>query len=174
MAPLLQYQDYRCYLQNFYDWKKRTSAFSWRDFSRMAGFASPVFLKQVCEGKANLGKKAAVKVADAFGFVGAEREYFFNMVHDIIAAGSVGNFGKNLADRINTYLLENGYERNDHIGKHEKGSEKRTYRPVKSRAYGNLEIVVRGNGTTYSSYNYGNNRLTHFLIDYLGWKGRGY
>ena len=80
MAPLLQYQDYRCYLQNFYDWKKRTSVFSWRDFSRMAGFASPVFLKQVCEGKANLGKKATVKVADAFGFVGAEREYFFNMV----------------------------------------------------------------------------------------------
>lgn len=77
---MLQYQDYRCYLQNFYDWKKRTSAFSWRDFSRMAGFASPVFLKQVCEGKANLGKKATVKVADAFGFVGAEREYFFNMV----------------------------------------------------------------------------------------------
>ena len=77
---MLQYQDYRCYLQNFYDWKKRTSAFSWRDFSRMAGFTSPVFLKQVCEGKANLGKKATVKVADAFGFVGAEREYFFNMV----------------------------------------------------------------------------------------------
>ena len=77
---MLQYQDYRCYLQNFYDWKKRMSAFSWRDFSRMAGFASPVFLKQVCEGKANLGKKATVKVADAFGFVGAEREYFFNMV----------------------------------------------------------------------------------------------
>lgn len=77
---MLQYQDYRCYLQNFYDWKKRTSAFSWRDFSRMAGFASPVFLKQVCEGKANLGKKATVKVADAFGFVGIEREYFFNMV----------------------------------------------------------------------------------------------
>lgn len=77
---MLQYQDYRCYLQNFYDWKKRTSVFSWRDFSRMAGFASPVFLKQVCEGKANLGKKATVKVADAFGFVGAEREYFFNMV----------------------------------------------------------------------------------------------
>lgn len=77
---MLQYQDYRCYLQNFYDWKKRTSAFSWRDFSRMAGFASPVFLKQVCEGKANLGKKATVKVADAFGFVGIERDYFFNMV----------------------------------------------------------------------------------------------
>ena len=80
MAPLLQYQDYRRFLRDYYDWKKRTSVFSWRDFSRMAGFTSPVFLKQVCEGKANLGKKATVKVADAFGFVGIERDYFFNMV----------------------------------------------------------------------------------------------
>ncbi len=96
------------------------------------------------------------------------------LLTEITAAGSVSNFGKELADKINTYLLENGYERNDHIGEHEKGSEKRTYRPVKSRAYGNLEIIVRGDGSTYSSYNYGNNYLTHFLIDYLGWKGRGY
>lgn len=80
MNSILQYQDYRCFLQDYYDWKKRTSVFSWRDFSRMAGFTSPVFLKQVCEGKANLGKKATVKVADAFGFVGIERDYFFNMV----------------------------------------------------------------------------------------------
>lgn len=80
MAPILQYQDFRRYLQDFYDWKKRTSAFSWRDYSKMVGFASPVFMKQVCEGKANLGKKAAVKVADAFKFTGIEREYFFSLV----------------------------------------------------------------------------------------------
>lgn len=80
MAPILQYQDFRRYLQDFYDWKKRTSVFSWRDYSKMAGFTSPVFMKQVCEGKANLGKKATVKVADAFKFTGIERDYFFNMV----------------------------------------------------------------------------------------------
>jgi len=80
MAPILQYQDFRRYLQDFYDWKKRTSAFSWRDYSKMAGFTSPVFMKQVCEGKANLGKKATVKVADAFNFIGIEREYFFSLV----------------------------------------------------------------------------------------------
>ncbi len=80
MESILKYQDYRRFLQDFYDWKKRTSAFSWRDYSKMAGFASPVFMKQVCEGKANLGKKATLKVADAFNFVGMERDYFFNMV----------------------------------------------------------------------------------------------
>ena len=80
MESILNYQDFRKFLQDFYDWKKRTSVFSWRDYSKMAGFASPVFMKQVCEGKANLGKKATVKVADAFKFVGMERDYFFNMV----------------------------------------------------------------------------------------------
>lgn len=80
MDSILHYQDFRRFLQDFYDWKKRTSAFSWRDYSKMAGFASPVFMKQVCEGKANLGKKATVKVADAFKFIGLERDYFFNMV----------------------------------------------------------------------------------------------
>ena len=80
MNRILQYQDFRRFLQDFYDWKKRTSAFSWRDYSKMGGFTSPVFMKQVCEGKANLGKKATVKVADAFGFVGIERDYFFSMV----------------------------------------------------------------------------------------------
>ena len=97
-----------------------------------------------------------------------------DLLTDIIEAGSVKKFKKELANRIDAYLLENGYERNDHVGKHEKGSEKRTYRPVGSGIYGNLEIVVGGDGSTYSSYNYGNNRLSHFLIDYLGWRGRGY
>lgn len=80
MNYILQYQDFRRFLQDFYDWKKRTSAFSWRDYSKMCGFTSPVFMKQVCEGKSNLGKNATVKVADAFGFVGVERDYFFNLV----------------------------------------------------------------------------------------------
>ena len=80
MDSILKYQDFRRYLQDYYDLKKRTAAFSWRDYSKMAGFASPVFMKRVCEGQANLGKKARVKVADAFGFVGIERDYFFNMV----------------------------------------------------------------------------------------------
>ena len=96
------------------------------------------------------------------------------LLRDIIKAGSVENFGKDLADRIDSYLLRNGYERNNHFGEHEKGSKKRTYRPIGTDVYGNLEMVVRRDGSTYSSYNYGNNRLSHFLIDYLGWKGRGY
>ena len=93
---------------------------------------------------------------------------------DVVAAGSVSAFGKDLADRVDTYLLseKGGFERNDHIGQHEKGSDKRTYRPRGSHGYGNIEIIVRPNGTAYSSYNYGNNIFTHFMIDVLGYWGR--
>ena len=92
---------------------------------------------------------------------------------DVVAAGSVSAFGKDLADRVDAYLLDiKGFERNDHIGQHEKGSDKRTYRPRGSHGYGNIEIIVRPDGTTYSSYNYGNNIFTHFMIDVLGYWGR--
>lgn len=43
-----------------------------------------------------------------------------------------------------------------------------------SIAYGNIELMYgKSENRAYSSYNYGNNFFTHFLIDYLGWKGRG-
>ena len=51
MKPITEYQDYRLYMQDYYDEKKRLSAFSWRDFSHAAGFSSPTYLKLVCEGK---------------------------------------------------------------------------------------------------------------------------
>ena len=92
---------------------------------------------------------------------------------EIVRMGCVSNFTEKLADDIDAYLLEKkGFERNDHIGQHEKGSDKRTYRPRGSHGYGNIEIIVRPNGTTYSSYNYGNNIFTHFMIDVLGYWGR--
>lgn len=42
--------------------------------------------------------------------------------------------------------------------------------------YGNIEIIKasKAYGGYHSSYNYGNNLVTHFLIDYRGYKGRGY
>ena len=40
MKPITEYQDYRKYLLDYFDWRKRTSAFSWREFSKQAGFAS--------------------------------------------------------------------------------------------------------------------------------------
>jgi uncharacterized protein (TIGR02147 family) len=48
MKPITEYQDYRRYMQDFYDERKKFG-FTWREFSKEAGFASPSYLKLVCE-----------------------------------------------------------------------------------------------------------------------------
>ena len=76
MKSIIEYQSYRQYMQDFYDFKKRTSVFSWREFSKQAGFISPNYLKQVCERDANLSKAGIHKVAEAMGLEGLEATFF--------------------------------------------------------------------------------------------------
>lgn len=63
-------------MQDFYDERKRTGAFSWREFSKLAGFKSPNYLKLVCEGKSRLSLVKMDQVGTAMGFVGFEMDYF--------------------------------------------------------------------------------------------------
>ena len=67
MKEIIEYTDYRKFIQDYYDERKRSSAFTWRDFARDAGFSSPIYLKYVCEGKKNLSVGAAGSVASAMG-----------------------------------------------------------------------------------------------------------
>jgi uncharacterized protein (TIGR02147 family) len=80
MRPVTEYKDYRLYMQDFYDERKRTGAFSWREFSKLAGFKSPVYLKLVCDGKSSLSLVKMEQVAHAMGLVGCEFAYFKEMV----------------------------------------------------------------------------------------------
>lgn len=80
MKPITEYTDYRKVIQDFFDEKKRTSAFTWRDFAKSAGFSSAVFLKYVCEGKKNLSHRGAISVASAMGLNGFDATYFYSMV----------------------------------------------------------------------------------------------
>ena len=80
MKEIVEYTDYRKYIQDYYDERKRNSAFSWQEFARNAGFSSAVFLKYVCEGKKNLSVSAAGSVASAMGLAGFEQTYFVLMV----------------------------------------------------------------------------------------------
>ena len=77
--------------------------------------------------------------------------------------------------RIGRALRRNGLEPVDRMGDHSDGASKFTFRKAGSREYGQHEFMsIVMEDKAYCSYNYGNNFLTHFLIDYLGWKGRGY
>jgi len=81
MRSVFEYIDYRKYLSEYYAFKKKTSrAFSYRYFSSKAGFASPVFLKLVIEGKRNLSRASIEKFCSALQLAKKEALYFKNLV----------------------------------------------------------------------------------------------
>jgi uncharacterized protein (TIGR02147 family) len=96
MKPIVEYQDYHAFLSDYYEERKRTSAFSWREFAKIAGFVSPSYLKDVCAGKTNLSKVAMGRVAAAVGLVGHEVTYFEAMVQ----------FGNAKTDEVKKKFLE--------------------------------------------------------------------
>jgi uncharacterized protein (TIGR02147 family) len=80
MKPVTEYEDYRIYMKDYYDEKKRVSSFSWREYARASGFTSPTYLKLVCECKTRLSPQGAEKVGEAMNLAGFELEYFKAMV----------------------------------------------------------------------------------------------
>ncbi|WP_458449948.1 TIGR02147 family protein [Fibrobacter sp.] len=80
MKDVFEYTGYRQYIADFYAERKVKSAFTWREFARLAGFSSSVHLKYVSEGRFNLGEDAVERVAKAMGLSGNRLEYFRAMV----------------------------------------------------------------------------------------------
>ena len=80
MKPVLEYTSYRVYIRDYYTERKERSGFTWRDFAKAAGYSSPVFLKLVCDGKANLSEAGIERVASAMGLVGIDLQYFRQLV----------------------------------------------------------------------------------------------
>lgn len=78
---IYEYDNYRTYLKNLYQsLKEQKSHFSFRYFSRMAGFRSPNFLKLVMEGKRNLTAQSIDKFAFALKLNKEETSFFRNLV----------------------------------------------------------------------------------------------
>ena len=80
MKPIVDYSDFRQYMRDFYEDRKRRSAFSWREFSRIAGFTSSSYMKVVCDGKSKLSRIGVERTGMAMGLAGFEMEYFRAMV----------------------------------------------------------------------------------------------
>lgn len=80
MKPITAYLDFREYIRDFYTEKKSSSKFSYREFAKSAGFSSPVFIKLVIDGKANLAPSGTAKLCDAMGLKKEERRYFKTLV----------------------------------------------------------------------------------------------
>ena len=80
MKSVFEYRDYREYMRDFYESRKKCSAFTWREFAKLAGFSSSGFLKLVCDGKTRLSKVGVEKVLHAMNLSDAQAEYFRAMV----------------------------------------------------------------------------------------------
>ena len=80
MKPITEYTDFRQLMLDYYEDRKRRSAFSWRDFSKAAGFTSSSYMKVVCDGKSKLSKIGVERTGAAMGLVGFEMEYFRALV----------------------------------------------------------------------------------------------
>lgn len=106
MKPITEYEDYRLYLRDFYEERKKTSVFSWREFAKLAGFSSSGYLKLVCDGKTRLSKVGAIRVAPAMGLAGFQADYFCLMVEFCDAPDDTVRM--NAYSRMRALAKENG------------------------------------------------------------------
>ena len=81
MKPIIEYSDFRKYMLVFYEERKLRHVFSWREFSKSAGFTSSSYMKVVCDGKSNLSRIGIERTGQAMGLVGFEMDYFRAMVN---------------------------------------------------------------------------------------------
>lgn len=78
---VLQYTNFRVYLKDYYEFKKRTSAaFSLRFFAEKAGLSSHAHLKLTIDGKRNITKGTVTKLIHGIGLDNQRAVYFENLV----------------------------------------------------------------------------------------------
>ena len=82
MEKIFQYTNYRKFLHDFYhDQKSQTAFFSFRYFSKKAGFSSPSILKFIINGERNLAPESIERFIDALNLNKKEAAYFRALVH---------------------------------------------------------------------------------------------
>ncbi len=80
-SNIYNFADYRDFLKDRYrQLKEADPVFSFRHFSKQAGFGSPNYLKLVMDGKRNLSAEAIFKFAKGLRLDNHETEYFRYMV----------------------------------------------------------------------------------------------
>ena len=78
---VFSFTDYRQLILTYYQNRKKGSAgFSWREFAKLCGYSSPVYLKLITEGKSSLSQIGVERVAATIGLTGRELLYFRALV----------------------------------------------------------------------------------------------
>lgn len=82
LKSIFDYDDYRAYMRDYYSAaKSQSKKFSFRYFSKAAGFASSGSILKVMKGDTNLSDEGIDKVAKALKLNRDESEFFKNLVH---------------------------------------------------------------------------------------------
>lgn len=81
MEPIEAYTDYRKFLSDFYeDRKRRSPSFSHRQFCNRAGLGSPSFLREVIDGKRNITDATLPSMQKALGLGEVDGAFFAALV----------------------------------------------------------------------------------------------
>jgi uncharacterized protein (TIGR02147 family) len=81
IPAIFQYQNYRDYLRDYYDYKKSiVSGFSYRTFSNKIGFKTKDFILRVIQGKRNVSAASATAIAKGIKLSKWEAQYFCALV----------------------------------------------------------------------------------------------
>lgn len=90
MLSIFEYIDYRKFLSEYYQSKKKNSRyFSYRYFAQKIGLNSPSFLKHVIDGNRNLTSQMAERFANALDLSPKEKKYFYNLIQFNQASSSI-------------------------------------------------------------------------------------
>lgn len=82
MIDIHQYTNYRKFLRDYYEDRKREDKkFSYRYWSTRAGFSTKTFLYRILKGEKSLSKDSIFKVGNSMRLEKREMEYFQCMVH---------------------------------------------------------------------------------------------
>jgi uncharacterized protein (TIGR02147 family) len=81
LPDVLGYLDYRVYLKDWYEARKRSEkGFSYRVLAREVGYRSHAFFSLVLQRRSNISMEVAMGFADCIGLKGRQREYFLLLV----------------------------------------------------------------------------------------------
>jgi len=81
MPDIFAYNDYRAFLKDWFDWKKRINPrFSYRVLGEKVGFRSAGFFSQLLQGKSSISLDLAHRFATGIGLDKREEEFFEALV----------------------------------------------------------------------------------------------
>jgi uncharacterized protein (TIGR02147 family) len=82
LIDIFEYIDYRCYLRDLFNEKKKQgSAFSHRILAQRLGLSTSNYVMLIMQGKRNLNPDLRYRMSEVFKHTRKEAEYFENMVH---------------------------------------------------------------------------------------------